>query len=112
MTCWRRLRDWHDTGVFDQLHRLLLAQLRHADQLDWSRAVTDGSHIRAPKGDKTGASPVDRARPGSKHHLVCDARGIPLAISLTGGNDHDVTQLLPLIDAIPAVGGKRGSGCC
>jgi transposase len=78
MTCWRRLRDWNDAGVFDQLHRLLLTKLRHADQLDWSRAVIDASHFRALKGAATGASPVDRGRPGSKHHLVCDAQGIPL----------------------------------
>jgi transposase len=59
-------------------------------------------------GDKTGPSPVDRPRPGSKHHLVCDARGIALTVSLSGCNAHDITQLLPHFDAIPAVGGKRG----
>jgi transposase len=50
MTCWRRLRDWNDAGVFDQLHQLLLARLQAADQLDWSRTVIDGSHVRALKG--------------------------------------------------------------
>ena len=40
--------------------------------------------------------------------MVTDANGIPLAATLTGANAHDVTQLLPLIDAIPAVRGKRG----
>jgi hypothetical protein len=29
-------------------------------------------------------------------------------VSLTGGNRHDVTQLRPLINALPAVRGKRG----
>jgi transposase len=56
----------------------------------------------------TGPSPVDRARTGSKHHLLCDATGAPLAVSLTGGNRNDVTQLLPLIDAIEPVKGRRG----
>ena len=28
MTCWRRLRDWNDAGVWQQLHELLLAELR------------------------------------------------------------------------------------
>jgi transposase len=40
--------------------------------------------------------------------LVCDAAGVPLAVSLTAANAHDVTQLLPLVDAIPPVRGKRG----
>jgi transposase len=56
----------------------------------------------------TGPSPVDRARTGSKHHLLCDATGAPLAASLTGGNRNDVTQLLPLIDGIEPVAGRRG----
>jgi transposase len=108
MTCWRRLRDWNQAGVFYQLHQRLLARLRRAEQLDRSRAVIDTAHLRALKGGpKTGASPVDRARQGSKH-LVCDAGGVPLAVSLTGGNAHDVTQLLPLVDAIRPVAGKRG----
>jgi transposase len=60
------------------------------------------------KGALTGPSPVDRARTGSKHHLLTDSGGIPLAISLTGGNRNDVTQLLPLIDGVAPVTGKVG----
>ena len=40
--------------------------------------------------------------------MITDAKGIPLAAILTGANRHDVTQLLPLIEAIPPVRGKRG----
>ena len=39
--------------------------------------------------------------------MTC-GRGTPLALSLTGGNRHDITQLLPLVDAVPPVRGKRG----
>lgn len=60
------------------------------------------------KGALTGPSPVDRARTGSKHHLLVDAHGVPLAISLTGGNRNDVTQLLPLVDGVAPVAGKVG----
>lgn len=59
-------------------------------------------------GAKTGPSPVDRGRSGSKHHLIVDGNGLPLAVSLTGGDRHDVTQLVPLVDAVPAVSGKVG----
>ncbi|TMM35432.1 MAG: IS5 family transposase [Actinobacteria bacterium] len=109
MTCWRRLAQWHQAGVWQRLHELLLAELNAADKLDWSKAVIDGSHVRALKGGpKTGPSPVDRAKTGSKHHVITEGAGIPLAVTLTGGNRHDVTQLLPLIQAIPSVRGKRG----
>ena len=50
MTCWRRLRDWHEAGVWQRLHESLLAELNAAGALDWSRAVIDGSHVRALKG--------------------------------------------------------------
>ncbi|MFL4907588.1 IS5 family transposase [Streptomyces sp. MMS24-I2-30] len=109
MTCWRRLRDWNDAGVWQRLHESLLAELNAAGALDWSRAVIDGSHVRAMKGGpKTGPSPVDRARTGSKHHLITEGHGIPLAVSLTGGNRNDVTQLVPLVQAVPPVRGRRG----
>ncbi|MEU5095047.1 IS5 family transposase [Streptomyces sp. NPDC020996] len=109
MTCWRRMRDWNDAGVWQRLHEQMLAELHAVDALDWSRAVIDGSHVRAMKGGpKTGPSPVDRTRPGSKHHLITEAHGIPLAVSLTGGNRNDVTQLMPLIQAVPPVRGRRG----
>ncbi|WP_435840822.1 IS5 family transposase [Streptomyces cinnamoneus] len=109
MTCWRRLAAWNEAGVWDQLHLVLLKKLRVAKKLDWSRAVIDSSHVRAARrGPKGGPSPVDRARPGSKHHLIVDGQGIPLAVSLTGGNRNDVTQLMPLLRKIPAVGGLVG----
>ena len=47
MSCWRRLRDWQAAGVWDRLHQLLLARLRAADQIDWSRVIVDSSSIRA-----------------------------------------------------------------
>jgi transposase len=50
MTCWRRLRDWHKAGVWQDLHEVLLAKLRSAGQIDWSRAVVDSSSVRALKG--------------------------------------------------------------
>ncbi|MEU1784180.1 MULTISPECIES: IS5 family transposase [Streptomyces] len=109
MTCWRRLAEWTEAGVWPRLHQVLLALLRGANALDFSRAAVDGSHIRALKGsNKTGRSPVDRGRTVSEHHLITDATGIPLAATLTGGNRNDVTQLLPLLEAVPPVRGKRG----
>ena len=59
-------------------------------------------------GSETGPSPVDRGRAGSKHHVLTDAHGTPLAWTVTGGNRNDVTQLLPLLDRVPAVAGLPG----
>jgi transposase len=51
----------------------------------------------------TSPSPVDRARTASKHHLLTDTNGVPLAVSVTGAHRNDVTQLLPLIDGVEPV---------
>lgn len=40
--------------------------------------------------------------------MLVNGNGIPLATELAAANCHDVTQLLPLIKAIPAVRGKVG----
>jgi transposase len=59
-------------------------------------------------GAKTGPSPVNRRKLGSKYHLITDARGVPLAYLVTAANRPEVLELLPLVDAIPPVRGKRG----
>jgi transposase len=49
-TCYRRLDEWQRAGVWERLHELLLAELRAAGELEWSRAVADASHVQAKKG--------------------------------------------------------------
>ena len=51
MSCWRRLRDWHEAGVWERLHQALLKRLSEAEQLDWSRASIDSASVPAPGGD-------------------------------------------------------------
>jgi len=50
MSCWRRLRDWQQAGVWQRLHEVLLAKMQEADLLDWSRAVVDSASVRAVGG--------------------------------------------------------------
>jgi transposase len=63
---------------------------------------------RATRGKKTGPNPTDRRKKGSKHHVITDARGVPLAAQVTAANVNDITQLDPLVDALPAVRGRPG----
>jgi transposase len=63
---------------------------------------------RGARRKKTGPNPTDRGKAGSKHHLLTDAGGVPLASLVTGANAHDVTQLVPLVEAVPPVRGKPG----
>lgn len=109
MTCWRRLQQWNQQGVWQRLHEVLLAKLRQANRIDWSRALIDSSSVRAThRGSATGPSPVDRRKYGSKRHLLTDANGRVLSSQVTSANTNDITQLKRLVDAIPPVRGKRG----
>jgi transposase len=59
-------------------------------------------------GQQTGPNPTDRAKLGSKRHLIRDGNGVPLAIQLTGANRNDSQQAIALVDAIPFLQGERG----
>jgi transposase len=109
MTCWRRLRWWCRMGVWPYIHQCFLDDLRFLKKIDFSRFLIDSSHLRAlGAGAKTGPSPVDRRKAGSKIHLITDARGVPLAVHLTAANCNDVTETIPLLDAVPPIAGQVG----
>jgi transposase len=108
-TCWRRFRRWHRRGIWRQLFENVLAELQATRGIDWRRAIVDSAMVPAPGGGRnTGPNPTARRKLGSKHHVVTDAQGIPLATILTKANRNDITQLLPLLDKIPWVRGQRG----
>ena len=109
MTAWNRLKLWQDTGTLPKIHAVLLAQLRWADELDFSRFLIDSSHLRAMgAGEDTGPSPVDRRKPGSKHQVVTDGQGVALVVKTTAANVPDANQTTPLVDAVPPIAGKPG----
>lgn len=108
-TCRHYLRLWYRAGVWQRLHAVLLAELNGADQIDWERALIDASFVKAPEGgEDTGPNPTDRSKSGSKHHVMTDAQGIPLAATVTAANVNEVTQVIPVLVSMPPVGGKPG----
>jgi len=52
MTCWRRLKEWNEAGVWEDLHHELLDRLGKADEIDWHRASLDSASVPAPGGAK------------------------------------------------------------
>src|SRR5215216_3278745 len=50
VTCWRRLREWQEAGVWERLHKVLLDRLGEAEQIDWERASLDSASIPAKRG--------------------------------------------------------------
>ena len=59
MTCWRRLRDWQVSGIWQKVWHVLLDELGLADRIDWSKAVVDSSSVRALFGGRK-LAPIPR----------------------------------------------------
>lgn len=98
MTCWRRLRDWTEVGgVGPPASAAALRTARaEGDPTGPARRSTGRTlkkHITAPARWIAGA-------PAANIMSSWDGNGIPLAVSLTGGNRNDCTQLLPLLDHV------------
>jgi|SRR5262245_22539828 len=108
-TCKKYLEARYRSGVWQRLRHALLQELQDADRIDWSRAAVDSAKARAlGGGDDAGPNSTDRGKLGSKHHVLTDAQGIPLATTVTGAHAADVTQLLPLAGSIPDVSSEPG----
>ena len=59
----------------------------------------DSAIVKAPKGgDHTGPNPTDRAKSGTKRHVLTDARGVPVSITVTAANVHDMRMAMPTLD--------------
>lgn len=105
-----RLERWEANGVWARVQTDMLRLLRKDGKLEQDTAIVDGVLVRAHGGgEKTGASPVDRRKRGSKYTLMVDKTGVPLAIRIAAANASEHTQILPiLVEQFPAVGGKPG----
>ena len=83
VTCWRRLRDWQEAGVWQRLHETLLNWLGDEAAIDWSRASLDSLSVRAKRGasrrartPRTGASSAPNTTsswtgPASRWRFAC-----------------------------------------
>lgn len=105
-----RLEYWEEIGVWEKVKIDMLRLLRRDGKLEQHTAIIDGALVRAHGGgEKTGPSPVDRRKRGSKYTLMVDKNGIPLAIRIAPANASEHTQIIPiLVEQFPEVGGRPG----
>jgi transposase len=52
-SCWRRLRDWTELGIWPRLHQKLLDRLGQLNGVDLGHVVVDSQSVRAVKGGRT-----------------------------------------------------------
>src|SRR5881398_2586751 len=69
MTCWRRLRDWQEAGVWERLRLLLLEKLGRVGEIDWSLAAVDSATVAAKKG-ATRPAPTRRTKANRARSII------------------------------------------
>jgi putative transposase len=100
-TVHRWFQRWVDDGVFEELWALLLSECEAFGAVDWRWQSADGLMNKSRfGGDKRGANPTDRAKPGTKKSLIVERSGGPLGVVIAGANVHDVKLLEATIKAI------------
>ena len=89
-TLHERFQEWQQAGIFQKVWILMLRFYARRHSIGWLFQAIDSKACPAPLGgEKTGKSPVDRGKRGSKIHLLVDQRGAPLALHITGANVHE-----------------------
>ncbi|MCX8500587.1 MAG: IS5 family transposase [Alphaproteobacteria bacterium] len=97
----RYFQQWVTLGVFDRCWAIVLERYDDLVGIGWEWLSADGTMLKAPLGgEKCGPNPTDRAKSGTKRHLLVDQQGAPLALELAGANCPDMRLLEPTLDAI------------
>jgi transposase len=96
----RRIRQWAELGIAEQVHALALQAYDRMIGLGLAEISVDGCITKAPSGgERAGRSPVDRGKQGLKRSVASDAGGVPLGIVSAGANRHDSPLLQPTLQA-------------
>jgi len=94
----RRLTEWAQAGLGQELLRIGLEAYDRMIGLDLDDLAVDGSITKSPcGGEVSGRSPVDRGKQGTKRSVACDSNGIPLHLVAARANDHDSPLLEPTL---------------
>lgn len=97
-----RFQEWQQAGVFEQLWTTGLLEYHTDVGLDFEWQSIDGAMTKAPLGgEATGPNPTDRAKKGTKRHLLTEGGGLPIGLVVTGANRHDKTQVETVLESMP-----------
>ncbi len=85
-----RFQTWGRQGVFEKILKAMLRFYHRQGRIHWKWQSVDSKAVASPLGGAdTGKNPTDRAKLGSKIHILVDQHGLPLSIFVTGANEND-----------------------
>ena len=96
-----RFQEWQRSGLFERILQEMARFYGQKRGIQWTWQAMDSKSCPAPLGGHaTGKSPVDRHKRGAKIHLLVDQSGAPLAVHVTGANQHDKWSVDDLLISI------------
>ena len=85
-----RFQTWREQGIWEKVLRTMVRYYARKRHIRWQWQSIDSKSCAAPLGgERVGKNPTDRGKLGSKIHILVDQRGAPLALHITGANEHD-----------------------
>jgi putative transposase len=100
-TIHRTFQHWVQIGLFEKVWALLVKRCDELGQVDWQWQSVDAAMRKARHGgDQIGPNPTDRAKNGTKHSILVEAGGAPLAAIVAPANTNDHKLLDATIKAI------------
>lgn len=88
-------------GVLHEIWAELAAECDERGALSWRWQAADGVMGKSRfDGDKRGPNPTDRAKMGTKKHLIVEQDGGPLGVVIAGANVNDHKLLEATVEAI------------
>jgi putative transposase len=97
----QRFQTWQRRGLFDKMLQVLVRFYAKERKIKWAWQAVDSKSVPSPLGGTaTGHNPTDRSKQGSKVHILVDQRGAPLAVHVTGANEHDKWSVDDLVFSI------------
>lgn len=97
----RRVHDWAERGLADDLHRIAAEAFETMIGLDLADVSVDGCITKAPcGGEVAGRSPVDRGKGGLKRSVLTEGHGLPITVISAPANRHDSPLLAPTLDGL------------
>jgi putative transposase len=108
-----RFQTWQTEGRWHKIMPRMVRFYARERRIRWKWQSIDSKSVAAPLGgEQTGKNPTDRSKSGTKIHILVDARGAPLAIHVTGANQHDKWSAGKLIISIVVVRSSQQQHLC
>ena len=99
-TCYNRFNRWRKAGIWDTILEAVSHVREAAVQMLDTTIIRVHQHAACIKPDERNCTGRSRGGLTTKIHAVVDARGLPIRLALSAGQDHDSRLALELLTGL------------